>query len=257
MVLALSIEQFNVAATDRFIQKVGFDLVLDDPDRVGYAQFGPGGSASRYVIINGLADSPSHKQWEVLFSAKSFDPARPNVLRMLIESIKPPVMVAPEITRQPQSQAVPAGAAVTLSVAATGTAPLSYQWHKDGQLIPDATASALLLASVTAADAGEYSVQVRNTAGTQFSDTVTLTVETPPPPPPRISGFQRLPTGVFELTVSGTQGHRYRAEVSADLRSWSRLADLSATAGGVLVRDEDAAQSASRFYRVVGLAGGE
>ena len=41
------------------------------------------------------------------------------------------------ITGQPQSQTVPAGSDVTLSVTATGTAPLTYQWQFNGTNLPN------------------------------------------------------------------------------------------------------------------------
>jgi len=56
-----------------------------------------------------------------------------------------PAPVAPSITQQPVSQTVTAGANVTLSVTATGTAPLTYQWRKDGQNIAGATSASLTL----------------------------------------------------------------------------------------------------------------
>ena len=45
------------------------------------------------------------------------------------------------ITTQPASQTVTAGQTATFSVTATGTAPLSYQWKKNGAAISGATAS--------------------------------------------------------------------------------------------------------------------
>ena len=43
------------------------------------------------------------------------------------------------ITAQPQSQTVPAGSDVTLSVTASGTEPFSYQWWNSAGAIQDAT----------------------------------------------------------------------------------------------------------------------
>ena len=43
------------------------------------------------------------------------------------------------ITSQPQSQTVPAGSDVTLSVTASGTEPFSYQWWNSAGAILDAT----------------------------------------------------------------------------------------------------------------------
>jgi hypothetical protein len=90
----------------------------------------------------------------------------------------PPVgtPVAPAVTTQPVAQTVTAGDNAAFSVAATGTAPLLYQWKKDGLGLSGATASTLTLAAVKAADAGSYSVTVSNAAGFVSSSVVTLTV---------------------------------------------------------------------------------
>src|SRR5207253_10412460 len=49
--------------------------------------------------------------------------------------------VAPSITTRPASQTVTVGQTATFSVVATGTAPLSYRWMKDGTTIFGATSS--------------------------------------------------------------------------------------------------------------------
>ena len=67
-------------------------------------------------------------------------------------SSKPTATVtAPSITTQPASQTVTAGANVSFSVVATGTAPLSYQWMKNGANITGASSSTLALTAVTSA----------------------------------------------------------------------------------------------------------
>ncbi len=48
--------------------------------------------------------------------------------------------VAPTITTQPANQTVAAGQTATFSVVATGTAPLTYQWQKNGSAISGAPA---------------------------------------------------------------------------------------------------------------------
>ncbi len=94
-----------------------------------------------------------------------------------------PAPAAPSITMQPTSQAVMAGADVTFTVAATGTAPLTYQWQKNTVNITGATSASLMLTSVTAGDAGSYRAVVSNTAGTATSDAATLTVNPAPVAP--------------------------------------------------------------------------
>jgi hypothetical protein len=85
--------------------------------------------------------------------------------------------VAPSIATQPANQTVNAGQAATFSVAATGTAPLTYQWQKNGAAITGATATSYTTPVTTTADSGEtFRVVVSNTAGSITSNSVTLTV---------------------------------------------------------------------------------
>lgn len=86
-------------------------------------------------------------------------------------------VAAPSITAQPQSQTVLPGADVAFEVTATGSAPLKYQWSKDGAPIIEATASRLELKSVQPTNAGEYTVVVSNDAGGVLSAAAILKVE--------------------------------------------------------------------------------
>ena len=85
----------------------------------------------------------------------------------------------PVITAQPVSQAVGAGATVTFSVEATGTA-LSYQWMLNGEPISGATVSSYTRGNVQTADAGAYTAIVANAVGSVTSDPAVLTVNNPP-----------------------------------------------------------------------------
>jgi Concanavalin A-like lectin/glucanases superfamily/Immunoglobulin domain/Bacterial Ig domain/Immunoglobulin I-set domain len=84
--------------------------------------------------------------------------------------------VAPSITTQPVSQTVAVGSNATLSVVATGTAPILYQWQRSGLALPGQTASTLNLNNVQPADAGSYRVLVRNEVGSVLSAEAALTV---------------------------------------------------------------------------------
>ena len=61
----------------------------------------------------------------------------------------PPSGNAPTITRQPASVTVTAGQSATFSVAATGTAPLSYQWYVNSAAA-GANSSSFTIAAATA-----------------------------------------------------------------------------------------------------------
>ena len=84
---------------------------------------------------------------------------------------------APSITVQPANQTVPLGQSATFSVTATGAAPLSYQWQKNGANISGATGASYTTPPVTNADNGSnFRVVVTNSAGSVTSNPATLTV---------------------------------------------------------------------------------
>jgi hypothetical protein len=67
------------------------------------------------------------------------------------------------------------GTSASFSVSATGTG-LSYQWYKGGDPLAGQTGSSLVLANVSAADAGTYSVVVSGTCGNAVTNSASLTV---------------------------------------------------------------------------------
>ncbi|HUI60283.1 MAG TPA: immunoglobulin domain-containing protein, partial [Steroidobacteraceae bacterium] len=70
---------------------------------------------------------------------------------------------APTITTQPQNQTVTVGATAMFTVAATGTAPLSYQWSKNGTAISGATSSSYTTPATVSGDNGaSFTVTVSN-----------------------------------------------------------------------------------------------
>ena len=108
--------------------------------------------------------------------------------------------VAPSIMTQPASQTVTAGQTATFTVVAGGTAPLSYQWQKNGANIAGATSASYTTAVTTAADSGStFRVVVSNTAGTVTSAAATLTVNTTDTTPPSV------PTGLGATAVSSSE----------------------------------------------------
>ncbi|MBI2948845.1 MAG: immunoglobulin domain-containing protein [Verrucomicrobia bacterium] len=248
-VLGVNTDQTSSDNTDEFIGAVGFEVVADDPDWVTYGQFGPGGAASRYVIINGVADSPTHKQWEVLFNETFFQPGDVSLLRALIDKVKTPVPAPPKIAAQPRPQEVLRGATVILTVSATGTSPLYYQWHRNGVPIAGATEKSLLLTNVSLADAGEYSATVSNLFGSETSQSVTLKVTEPLRPV--LSGLWRHGDGGVEFVMSGEAGREYHIEFSTDLRLWKRVATLRASQATSIYRNPDTVTEPRGFFRAV------
>lgn len=117
------------------------------------------------------------------------------------------VTSAPVITTQPANQTVNAPAGATFSVVATGQAPLTYQWRRDGVSLPGQTSATYTLASTVGSDNGaRFSVVVTNAQGSTPSNEAVLTVRVAPAistqPAP-----QTVPVGqsaTFNVTASGT-----------------------------------------------------
>ncbi len=82
----------------------------------------------------------------------------------------------PTITTQPTNQTVLVGQMATFSVAASGTAPLHYQWTVGSSNILNATNATLTLTNVQLSQAGNYSVLVSNTVSSAISSNAVLMV---------------------------------------------------------------------------------
>ncbi len=114
------------------------------------------------------------------------------------------------ITDQPDSVAVCDGDPASFSVVATGTAPLSYQWKKDGTDILGATSATYSIAAVTPTDAGSYTVVVSNPCGSVTSDAAVLSLLAEPTAPTGAASDRALVcagyTGDVTLTATGGAG---------------------------------------------------
>lgn len=87
-----------------------------------------------------------------------------------------PPNTAPHIAVQPASGNGPHNGTLTLTVGASGSAPLTYQWYKGTEPIAGATASTLDLNITDVTPAGDYKVRVTNGAGFVDSNIATVTV---------------------------------------------------------------------------------
>ena len=81
-----------------------------------------------------------------------------------------PVIAPPAIVTPPSSTTAVAGQEVDLTVAATGTGPLSYQWALNGTNIAGATTSVLAIPNAQPTNGGSYTVVVSNPVGTSVTN---------------------------------------------------------------------------------------
>lgn len=127
-----------------------------------------------------------------------------------IGSPPPPPSQAVVITAQPVSQVVPIGEIATFTVTATGTAPLSYQWSKNGTEIPGATGASyatppVALGADGSAAVGSFSVVVSNAVNSVASSAATLSAgaRAPKPNDVRYLPFEQVSLPGFLGTAGG------------------------------------------------------
>jgi acetyl esterase/lipase len=88
----------------------------------------------------------------------------------------------PSITSQPEAATAAVGGSFTLSVTATGTAPLNYQWFFNGVAIAGATSSGYTNNNVQTSAVGTYNVVVSNHGGSVKSSAVAFSIPGYTPP---------------------------------------------------------------------------
>jgi pectate lyase len=106
--------------------------------------------------------------------------------------------VAPSFTTQPASQVALIGSTTIFEAIVSGTAPISFQWFRNGVPITNANAATLSLTNVQPALSGTYTLLASNRVGTATSAAATLTVTAYIPITPsayNLTGFAQGATG--------------------------------------------------------------
>jgi uncharacterized delta-60 repeat protein len=117
------------------------------------------------------------------------------------------LVIEPIISAQPVSVFTNAGDTASFSVSAIGTAPLSYQWYKDGTSLPGATTSSLVLSNAQQADIGTYRVVV-------------------------VSPFGGVPSQVANLNLNLAMPDGFAPELNDEVRSLATQPDGKILIGG-------------------------
>jgi hypothetical protein len=153
---------------------------------------------------------------------------------------------------------------VTFHVKASGTAPLAYQWQRNGVDIAGATASSYTRSSVSQTDNGaQFRVVVRNSYGSTTSNAATLTVTSNQPP----TGTITAPTaGSFysagqTISYAGTgtdpedgtlpaSAFTWRVDFHHDVHLHPFIPDTAGAQSGTFVVPNTGHTSANVWYRI-------
>jgi fibronectin-binding autotransporter adhesin len=159
---------------------------------------------------------------------------------------------APSITSHPQSRTNVVGTTAYYTVAANGSAPLTYQWFRSTSPftpISGASSATLTLPNVQAASAGSYFARAYNGLGNDTSQIATLTVVAPPAIQP-LSGAGTTNVVIKWNTVGGMN---YQVQYSLNLATanWIPVSTLVGTGGTVSVTNNPPAGDPQRYYRVI------
>jgi hypothetical protein len=155
-----------------------------------------------------------------------------------------------QIIAQPQSQTVVESDPAIFSVAAVGAAPLAYQWRFNGVDILNATNLIYVIPVTAKSHQGEYSVVVKNPAGTEVSEKAVLTVAPPTVEQDIVLSEPAVQAeGKFRFLVEGEADGLYAVEASPNLRQWEPIGTVRTPLGAAEFVDTNAAKFPLRFYR--------
>lgn len=137
-------------------------------------------------------------------------------------NINQPVTV--NITTQPQTQNKCFGSDVTFSVGLIeGTPPITYQWIKDGSIIPGATNNTYTISNLSLTDEGLYSFEVTNLCRSVLSNQAEIKVI-------QLSANAGTDTRIClgqSTTLSASASSNHPAESGIYSYSWSPAAGLN------------------------------
>ncbi len=139
---------------------------------------------------------------------------------------------------QPQSQNICMNDEVTFSVTATGTSPLTYQWYKNGAVIPDADSSSYTITDAELSDTGYYSCEITNLCRTIMSDSAELS---------ECTQYKTAVVGdTLVLTAENTYGD-IQWQQSTDKSTWT---DIPEATSPTYKGDVTGSPSGVQYYRI-------
>lgn len=165
---------------------------------------------------------------------------------------------APAITSGPASQTITKGTTATLTVTASGTAPLQYQWYTGsvatGSPVLNATAASYVTPALQ--NTTSYAVKVSNACGSTSSGVATVTIPIPAPAAPSGLKYDSRTASTVLLSWShdGRDVSGFSSYVSTDGVTYSKWNDHPASTKSILVTNLVVTQG--YYFRVAAFNGG-
>ena len=224
----------------------GFIRVLSPPNYTASTAFATG--------VSQLADLQVHQDGSLYYLARGGG----DLFRVQYTA-----NTAPSISAQPANVTVAAGQSATFSVTASGSAPLAYQWQRNGANIAGATARTYTFTTSPADNGAMFRVLVSNSTGSVLSNSATLTVLSNNAPVGNITA----PTngapyrGGQVITFTGTgsdvedgnlppSAFTWRVDFHHDTHTHPFMAETSGITTGTFTIANRGETSANVFYRV-------
>lgn len=171
---AVTIDLRNYFAVPGLTSSAPFDTVF------------PTGGGTSFISLTMTNSAPGVVATLLSGSTLTLTPAAPGAAAITVRATDPSgnaatgafgvtvAGAAPVFINQPRSQTMAAGTTVVFAAPASGAA--SFRWERNGQPIPGATSSTLVLNRATAADAGTYTLFASNALGVAVSDSASLQI---------------------------------------------------------------------------------
>ena len=170
-------------------------------------------------------------------------------------------VTCPTIASQPTDVTVNSGETAKLGVTADGTAPLSYQWRKNGIALPGEVSRSLTLLNTIAETTGNYSVVVLNACGSVTSRVAVVTVIAPIVAPnvivqPQNQSVNAGESAGFSISAAGSAplGYQWQRKTAAG-NIWSNLTSgrpyLGTSTTNLTILNTSSSMSGDQFRCVV------
>lgn len=135
--------------------------------------------------------------------------------------VQPPPVTPTVASISSPRQLVAKGQSLTLSVSASGTAPFSYQWKRNGFAIAGATSANYPIVGATARDGGYYQAIITNAAGSVTSAAIFVSVTYGTTEVVRWGQDVAVPAGLTSVVaVSAGSGHNLALNSNGTVVGW-------------------------------------